>query len=240
MAADSQRSDWLLAIDTSSITISVAVAPVGLRFGTPGAEMTWLADRNQTATLLGEIDALLRLNSIETSDLSGVVIATGPGSFSALRVGMATAKGLCLAHQIPIFGIGTLDAAAAQFEGWGRPVRACVNAGRKRVVAGDYRPGLHGLTLAAALEHRTLDQLADGLTEPTLLVGDFDEAVADQYRSLDEVILLPQSTRRRRAGILIDMAYERWINGKHDELASLEPIYVHGRPERATAGNRAR
>lgn len=238
MAADSHNAGWLLAIDTSSITVSIAVAPAGTDVGNPGAEIIWRAQRNQTTTLLGQIDGLLHLSGIESSDLSGVVVATGPGSFSALRVGVATAKGLCLAHGIPIFGVGTLDAAAAQFEGWGRPVRAFVNAGRRRFVAGDYRPGLHGLTLAAALEHRTLDRLAEGLTEPTLLVGDISNAVAKQYRSLDNVILLPQSTRRRRASILIDMAHERWRNNEADDLAALEPIYVHGRPEPAAAGNR--
>ena len=235
MDADSRRSGWLLGIDTSSTSVSLALAPAGAEYGTPGVEITWRAQRNQTATLLGQLDALLRLGGIESADLSGVVVATGPGSFSALRVGLATAKGLCLAHGIPIFGVGTLDASAAQFEGWGRPVRALVYAGRRRVVAGDFRPGLNGLTLAAALEHRTLDRLAAGLTEPTLLVGDLGEQVASHYRTDENVILLPQATRQRRAGILIDMAHERWLNEDSNELAALEPIYVHGRPESAAA-----
>ncbi|MEZ4571870.1 MAG: tRNA (adenosine(37)-N6)-threonylcarbamoyltransferase complex dimerization subunit type 1 TsaB [Thermomicrobiales bacterium] len=238
MAADRDRAGWLLAIDTSSVTVSVAVAGAGTEYGEPGAEITWSADRNQTATLLGQIDSILHLNDIESSDLSGVAVATGPGSFSALRVGLATAKALCLAHDIPIFGVGTLDAAAAQFEGWGKPVRALVNAGRRRVVAGDYRPGLHGLTLAAALEHRTLDRLADGINEPTLLIGDLAEPIAANYRSNERIILLPPATRRRRAGILINMVHERWINNQADDLASLEPIYVHGRPEQAAAATR--
>lgn len=240
MAADDHQADWLLGIDTSSTEVSLAIAPAGENYGEPGAEITWQANRNQTATLLGQLDDLLRLCGIETSDLSGVAVATGPGSFSALRVGLATAKGLCLAHGIPIFGVGTLDASAAQFEGWGRPVRALVYAGRRRVVAGDYRPGLTGLTLAAALEHRTLDRLADGLTEATLLVGDLSEKIAASYRSNEHVILLPRSTRRRSAGILIDMAHERWLHNESDNLAALEPIYVHGRPAATASGTRAR
>ncbi len=240
MVVDSTRNQWLLGIDTSSTAVSLAIAPAGDDYGQPGADITWQAHRNQTVTLLEQLDALLHLNDIETSDLDGVVVAIGPGSFSALRVGLATAKGLCLALDIPIFGIGTLDASAAQYEGWGRPVRALVHAGRKRVVAGDYRPGLTGLTLAAALEHRTLDRLDEGLTEPTLLVGDLSEQVADQYRASETVILLPHSSRERRAGILIEMAHERWLKGESDDLAALEPIYVHSRPESAAAGTRAR
>ena len=230
MAEASERSGWLLAIDTSSTAVSLAIARVCEGFAHPGGEITWQAHRNQTATLLGQLDNLLTLSDIHTSDLAGVAVGIGPGSFSALRVGLATAKALCIAHNIPIFGVGALDATAAQFEGWGRPVRAMVNAGRKRVVVGDYRPGLTGLTLAAALEHRTLDQLADGLTEPTLLAGDLDERTALRYESMDRVILPPSATRRLRASILIDMVIARWQRGEADNLATLEPIYVHGRP----------
>jgi tRNA threonylcarbamoyladenosine biosynthesis protein TsaB len=235
----SDRSGWLLAIDTSAEVVSIAVAPVGAHYGTPGAETSWQAARNQTTTLLGEIDGILRLCNIETSDLDGVVVAIGPGSFNALRVGLATAKALCLAHDLPIFGVGTLDAAAAAFEGWGRPVRAFVSAGRSRVVTGDYRPGLHGLTLAAALEHRTFDELADGLTEPTLLAGILAESVAAHYRQHANIILPPASTRQRRASILIDMAHRRWLNAEPDDLASLEPIYIHTRPRQPATRERA-
>ena len=233
MAEASGMTGWLLGIDTSSTAVSIAVARIEEGVSHPGGEITWQAHRNQTTTLLGQLDNLLNLNGIHTSDLAGVAVGIGPGSFSALRVGLATAKGLCFAHEIPIFGIGTLDATAAQFEGWGRPVRALVNAGRKRVVAGDYRPGMTGLTLAAALEHRTLDRLAEGLTEPTLLVGDLDEETALHYRSVDSIILPPAATRRLRASILIDMANARWQRGESDDLAVLEPIYVHGRPAAA-------
>lgn len=233
------RGGWLLAIDTSAETVSLALAPAGEHYGRPGAEITWRAPRNQTAMLLGQLDNLLRLCGLETSDLSGVAVAIGPGSFNGLRVGLATAKALCLAHGLPIFGVGTLDAVAASFEGWGKPVRALVNAGRSRVVIGDYRIGLHGLTLAGALEHRRFDELAEGLTEPTLLVGDLPEQVAANYREDPNVILLPPATRRRRASILIDMVHQRWLEGAADELASLEPIYVHTGPPQPAMRERA-
>ena len=230
MAEVDECTGWLLAIDTSAETVSLALAPAGDDYGKPGAEITWRAPRNQTTTLLGQIDNILRLCGIETADLSGVAVAIGPGSFNALRVGLATAKALCLAHDLPIFGVGTLDAAAASFEGWGKPVRALVSAGRSRVVVGDYRIGLHGLTLAAALEHRRFHELAEGLIEPTLLVGDLPEHVAQELRDDPNVILLPPATRRRRASILIDMVHRRWLEGAADDLAALEPIYVHTRP----------
>ena len=227
MAAPSAERSWLLAIDTSSPTVSIAVGPCAVDGELQVAEMSWFADRRQTTTLLDQIDRLLQVNGLETANLGGLAVAVGPGGFSSLRVGLATAKGICLAHELPIYGIGTLDATAAQFEGWGKPVRALVHAGRSRVVAGDYRPGLHGLTLAAALEHRTYDDLAEGLSEPTLLVGDLPDRVARTYRDHERVVLLPESTRQRRASILVGMAQRRIQANASDDLASLEPIYVH-------------
>jgi hypothetical protein len=71
---------------------------------TEGAELRWNAG-NQTVTLL-EIDHLCRLCSIEITALSAIAVATGPGSFNALRVGMSVAKGLAFALAIPVFGAG--------------------------------------------------------------------------------------------------------------------------------------
>jgi tRNA threonylcarbamoyladenosine biosynthesis protein TsaB len=132
--------DWLLAIDTSSEVASLALAPVGEGHGLPGAELTWQAGRAQTTSLLTQADRLLRLCAIDSSALSAVAIATGPGGFNALRVGMSVAKGFAFALDIPIIGVGTLDLAAQAAAVWGCevPVRAFVSAGRGRVVCADY------------------------------------------------------------------------------------------------------
>lgn len=239
MAGDSVERNWLLAIDTSSLTASVALAPLGEDPGATGAELLWAAGRNQTATLLSQIDALLRLCGIGTADLGGVAVTTGPGSFNALRVGMSTAKSLCFAEDIPIFGVGTLDALAFAFHTWRLPVRAFVDAGRRRVVVGDYRSDETGLRLRADLEHRSREELAEGLIEPAILAGDLPAEIARDLAANERVILPPPSVRRRRASILLDMVYPRWLAGDADELATLEPIYIHSRPRRRTVGKQA-
>lgn len=239
MAGDSVERSWLLGIDTSALTASVALAPVGEDPGTTGAELLWTAGRDQTATLLGQIDALLRLCGIETSSLSGVAVTTGPGSFNALRVGLSTAKALCYAEDVPLFGAGTLDTMAFAFHTWRLPVRAFVDAGRRRVVVGDYRPDETGLRLRGELEHRTREELADGLIEPTILAGDLPAEIARELVANEQVILPPASVRRRRASILLDMVYPRWLAGDADELAALEPVYIHSRPRRRTVGKQA-
>src|SRR5829696_6674247 len=75
---------WLLAIDSSSESASVALSD-----GRRVAEVTWHAGRDQTATLLSEIDRLFSLMQIQPAHLGAVAVATGPGMFNGLRVGMS-------------------------------------------------------------------------------------------------------------------------------------------------------
>jgi tRNA threonylcarbamoyladenosine biosynthesis protein TsaB len=124
---------WVLGIDTSSDVASLALVPLADN-EVFGAEIAWEAARNQTATLLAEIDHLCRLTGIESDDFAAVVIATGPGGFNALRVGMSVAKGFAFAGDIPIVGVATLDIAAHSVANWSLPVRAFIPAGRRRVV----------------------------------------------------------------------------------------------------------
>lgn len=237
MADNGRQREWLLAVDTSSLSASIAIVPVDLE--SRGAELTWDAGRNQTASLLGQLDSILHLVGIEVADLSAVAVATGPGSFNALRVGMSLAKGLCFARGIPIIGVGTLDALASAFVDRGQPVRAFVDAGRQRVVVGDYRPSGDMMLPRGGLEHCTRDELADGLIEPTILAGDLSREFAEQLAANDRVILPPPAMRTRRAAQVLDVAARRWAAGDVDDLMSLEPVYIHSQPKRTVSGDRS-
>jgi tRNA threonylcarbamoyladenosine biosynthesis protein TsaB len=234
---------WLLAIDTSADLVSLALAPVTL--DTPGGELSWLAPRNQTATLLTEIDHLCQLCGIETDAFAGIAVATGPGGFNALRVGMSVAKGFSFALGIPIFGVGTLDVAAHTVAGYNLPVRAFVPAGRGRVVYTDYvllggtRGGTLGGTLAGRLvqqgetAHRWPQDLGGDLATRTVLSGDLSAHDAEELAKLPNVVVPPASVRRRRAATLIDLVLPRWRDGEWDDLTDLEPIYIHQQPDAA-------
>ncbi len=231
---DDVTRPWMLALDTSNQIASIALAPVGVEGAGVGAEITWDAGRRQTTTVLNQVDHLMRLAGIEVDQLGAVAIATGPGSFNALRVGMSVAKGLAFALDIPIFGIGTLDAAAMGVSLAGKPVRAFLDAGRGRVVSGDYRSGRQGFELRGPLVHRTLEDLTEGIIEPTVLAGELSDADRERLRGEQHVILPWPAQSRRRASMLLDLAARRWQDGEPDDLLALEPIYVHSQPAAAT------
>jgi tRNA threonylcarbamoyladenosine biosynthesis protein TsaB len=84
---------------------------------------------SRAVTVLADADELLRENGIERTELTGLVVGTGPGSFTGLRLGLATARGLALALDLPVAGVSTLDALAAGAPG-ALPV---VDGGRREV-----------------------------------------------------------------------------------------------------------
>lgn len=84
---------------------------------------------SRAVRVLEDADGLLRSSGTERSELSGIVVGTGPGSFTGLRLGLAAARGLALALELPVAGVSTLDALAAGAPG-AVPV---VDAGRREV-----------------------------------------------------------------------------------------------------------
>jgi tRNA threonylcarbamoyl adenosine modification protein YeaZ len=101
----------LLAIDTSTHYASVAVHD-GQRLL---AETTWLAEQEHTRTLLPSIDHALKLARVTLQQIDTVAVALGPGSFNGLRVGLSTAKGLCLARSLPLVGVPTMEIIGEEY-----------------------------------------------------------------------------------------------------------------------------
>jgi len=212
----------LLAIDTATEQAGIA-----LYDGHWLSEITWQAGRNQTATLLAEIDHLLRINQRTVRQLGAVAVSIGPGGFNGLRVGLSVAKALCYSLHLPLIGIMTLDALAYPFTAYRRPIRAFVPAGRRRYVYTDYRRQGQAWVRASWLRTVRGEQLAEDLTELTVLVGTLEPSDAETLAKNPRVVLPPSSQRTLRPAWLAELAFQRWQRAEHDPLETLEPIYVH-------------
>ncbi len=213
----------LLAIDTST-----EVAGLALYDGRLVSEISWQAGRNQTASLLGEIHHLLRLNHRDIKDLRAVAVAIGPGSFNGLRVGLSTAKALSYGLEIPIIGVVTLDAVAYPHVHGGGPIRAFIAAGRGRAVVADYRRRNERWERLSDLRNERLEHLADDLLEPTILAGELSRELEEKLGSNSLAVIPPPALRVRRPSYIAEIAFQRWQAGEVDQIESLEPIYVHG------------
>ncbi len=218
----------LLAIDTSTIQTGLACYDQQGLLG----ECTWHSGRDHSAQLLPQLTMLLRHLRRARAEIRAVAVASGPGSWSGLRVGMSTAKGFALARGVPIIGIGTLEALLYQYERPGATTIPLIRLGRERFATGAAHKHGAGRT---AIEPRnvTLAEICAETTGRALFCGDVDAEVQTALRErLGSRALFPSPAAiARRPGYLAELAWQRLEAGAVDDLATLEPIYL-GEPVR--------
>jgi tRNA threonylcarbamoyl adenosine modification protein YeaZ len=202
-------SGWLLAIDTAT---SVAVVALGRTDGALEAEDGWAAGYRHGEDLLPRIRTLLGGRSVGLEALAGVVVGTGPGAFTGLRVGIATAKGIAHALSVPISGVPSGEAliAAAAAAGVVAPV-LLLPAGPNDTVL---------------VRRGSAPERLPGGTAPRLDAGETLVAVDLDDRAPTEAVAHGERARRGFADALVRLGAERLANGTGDDLARLVPEYV--------------
>lgn len=213
----------LIAIDTATDQASLALHD-GYRVL---VEHTWESPRRHTIELTPRLAAALERLDLHPRRLRGVAVTSGPGSFTGLRIGMAVAKGLALAHSLPLIGVPTLDVVAAAQGRDRRPLCAVLQAGRGRICAATYH-WQDGEWIAQDTPYLTTwSALAETITSPTLFCGEIDRAGAKALTAFGEmVVLLPAAMRLRRAGFLAELAWRRLNRGETDDPTTLVPMYL--------------
>ena len=125
----------VLGIESSSLVASAAI----LQDDVILAEYTVNYKKTHSQTLLPMLDEILRMTEQDLSTLDGIAVAEGPGSFTGLRIGSATAKGLGLALDLPLAAVPTVDAMACQLFGCAHRICPIMDAKRGQVYTGIYR-----------------------------------------------------------------------------------------------------
>src|SRR5512138_413926 len=119
----------LLAVDTSTAQIGLGLYDGGQVI----AESLWYSEQHHTVELAPAVADLLRRAVVSMAQVEVIGVAIGPGSFTALRVGLAFVKGLSLSRKLPLIGIPTLDILAAAQPAVKLPLLAVLQAGRGRI-----------------------------------------------------------------------------------------------------------
>jgi tRNA threonylcarbamoyladenosine biosynthesis protein TsaB len=182
--------------------------------------------------MLATIDRVLGDAGWTAADLDGLAVATGPGSFTGLRVAVSTVKGLALALSVPIAAVPTLDAMAAAVPFACLPVCAVIAARRNEVYACLYR--WHEGTMRRQWDYLALTPaaLADRLSEPVILAGDGAALVVSPHARP-----LPAPRRLPAPACVGILGLERLRSGEVVKPADLAPLYV--RPPEAELKRRA-
>lgn len=217
----------ILAIDSSGLVASVALLSDGILM----AEYTVDYKKTHSQTLLPMMDEILRMTEQEIADIDAVAVAEGPGSFTGLRIGAATAKGLALASQKPVIGVPTVDALAYNLFGTDRIVCPLMDARRGQVYTGLYTFGGEGLVVLRGQEVCEVGAVLQELNrrgESVIFLGD---GVAVHNKTIQENIKVqysfaPPHLARQRAGAVGALAVVYYREGKYQSAAEFAPVYL--------------
>ena len=221
-------SPLILSIDTATPCSSVALTVGTRREGRVIAAFSLTGKVTHSRRLLSVIDLLMTETARSWQDIDGIGISTGPGSFTGLRIGMATAKGLAAASGKVLVGISTLDSLASKCI-TDKLICAVLDARKKEVYAAFYRVGGDGLAARAGDPAVLLPQdLAAQVTEPVVMVGDGVQAYGELFRTLlgDRVTLGPAQLHEPSAASLGLLAGEKFLRGELLDLAEGVPSYI--------------
>lgn len=222
----------LLAIESSGLVASAAVA----EDSTLLAEYTINYKKTHSQTLLPMVEEIVKMLELDLHELDAIAVSGGPGSFTGLRIGSATAKGLGLALKKPIVAVPTTQVIAANLYGTGDILCPLMDARRNQVYTGLYRYQKNEFEVIEdqmAVSVEEIIRRVNELGEPVIYLGDG----ADAFRSvLEERTTVPFSfapphVSKQRAGALAVRAMKLYQEGKIRTAAEHVPDYL--RPSQA-------
>lgn len=206
------RRHILLAIDTAT---TQAVAAIGGIDGEAEGLTTWAAGYRHGETLLPVIGRLLGEGNARRSRIDAIVVGTGPGAFTGLRVGIATAKGLSHGLQRPIIGVSTGEALLGS-------VAHEAGIAIERIVL--HLPA--GPTDRIEVRHGVPASVLRAGEESTLAAGERLAAIDLEGRAPVEATALGERSRAGLGAELLRLGAARLAAGDVDDLAALVPVYV--------------
>ena len=227
----------VLAIDSSGMTATVAVVEDTQTI----AEYTVNFKKTHSQTLLPMIDTMGKMIELDLKSIDAIAVAGGPGSFTGLRIGSATAKGLGLALEKPLIHVPTVDGLAYNLYGCQDIICPIMDARRKQVYTGMYtfaRREVEGsketelvLDVLEAQNASPIDELIERLNihgRPVVFLGDGVPVYQDVIREKMRVpfSFAPASANRQRAAVVGALGIQYYKEGKFETAMEHQPDYL--------------
>ncbi|MEX0767506.1 MAG: tRNA (adenosine(37)-N6)-threonylcarbamoyltransferase complex dimerization subunit type 1 TsaB [Microthrixaceae bacterium] len=170
---------------------------------------------------------------IELSEVGLVAVDIGPGLFTGLRVGVATAKAVAFALRVPMIGVSSLDLLAFPMRFTPRLIVAAIDARRGELYFALYRQVPGGVQRISEPAVGTADDLASellALSEEVLLVGDGAHRYREAFDGLAKVEIVDQGNSFPSAASLVQLAHARALREDFQQIDSIQPLYLR-RPD---------
>ncbi len=217
----------ILALDSSGLVASVAVTENGQLLG----EYTINYKKTHSQTLLPMLDELVRMTELDLKTVDVIAVAAGPGSFTGLRIGSATAKGLALALDKKIVSVPTVDALACNLWGSSDIICPLMDARRQQTYTGlyEFTDGmLHTILPQCAVAISEIIEKADKLNRKITFLGDgvpvFEEYIKTHI-SVPFAFAPAHCNRQRAAGVAV-LGEILYREGKAEDAKDHKPEYL--------------
>ncbi|SFL97425.1 tRNA (adenosine(37)-N6)-threonylcarbamoyltransferase complex dimerization subunit type 1 TsaB [Pelosinus propionicus] len=216
----------ILAIDTATLVSSVALATEDTLL----AEITLQTKKTHSELLMPHIAKLLDMAQVAKTDLKGVAVSIGPGSFTGLRIGLSTAKTLAYALQIPLAGVPTLAAMA-----YGCPVPGVILAPMLDAQKGNvyqalfewHQGELKEIQPAVVTEVTAALESLSQQERPVLVMGESAVMYCDKIKQIGKnLILAAPHVVIQRASSVAGLGYKLIKQGVRHDVMGLEPLYI--------------
>ena len=217
----------ILAIESSGLVASVAIATETMLL----AEYTVNFKKTHSQTLLPMVEEIVSMLGIELKELDAIAVAEGPGSFTGLRIGSATAKGLGLVLNKPIIPVPTTQGIATNVYGAEGILCPLMDAKKEQVYTGLYRYNKEGFIIVEeqmAISIEEIIEKVNRLGEPVTYLGDGVEVFAPilTEKTVVPFSFAPMHCSKQRAGALATRAIELYHAGMIQTAAEHEPNYL--------------
>ena len=229
----------VLAIDSSGLTATVAVVEETQTV----AEYTINYKKTHSQTLLPMIDEVVKMTELDLGTINAIAVAGGPGSFTGLRIGSATAKGLGLALNKPLIHVPTVDGLAYNVFGCEDIICPIMDARRNQVYTGIYtfskkagekegrnlvEPVFQVIKMQMAVSIKELAERLNRYRRPVVFLGD---GVPVYENVLAEKLTVPYSfapayMNRQRAAVVGTLAIQYYKSGKFETAEEHRPDYL--------------
>lgn len=217
----------ILGLDSSGLVASVAIIEDENLLG----EYTVNYKKTHSQTLLPMLDEVARMIELDMSTIDAIAIAGGPGSFTGLRIGSATAKGLGLALNKPIINVPTVDALAYNLVGHRDMICPLMDARRNQTYTGLYR--FMGNELEVIREQCAvgIDEIIADINDrgvPVVFLGDgvpvFTEYIKEHMQV--EYTFAPAHMNKQRAGAVAALGMKYFAEGRYESAEEHKPEYL--------------
>ena len=217
----------IVAMDSSGLVASVAL----IEDDSMIAEYTVNYKKTHSQTLMPMLEDVVRMTELDLKEVDAFAVAAGPGSFTGLRIGSATVKGLGLALDKPVIGVPTVDALSYNLWDSDKLICPIMDARRNQVYTGLYRfeNGEHVIVMdQAPMDIAELMDRINELGEPVIFLGDGVPVYRERILELAnvQVLFAPAHMARQRAGAVGVLASRYFAEGRIESAAEHKPEYL--------------